>query len=515
MDKKIFSVFSRVLIISLLVKIIDVSKNLLIAYFLGVSNDADVYMAIISIPESVLIILGIDTLRGVVNSEFSSLNSRNEFLVVKESYQNLLRLVFWISVVLLVLLYLFRGSIIHIFYPGFNYEKFSAAIEISVVIFPVLAVRGISGLMQSLLNSQKRFYLPIGAQMFISILIIIFMFLPQIYNNFLFNLSYGYLVGNCIVVIILVAATYNSLSSFKLFLFRIDDVTKKVLRSSLAIIVLVIFNQLFNSSKNFFASYFGEGAISALSYAYALPALVTGLIFSSVFSVLLSNLSFSFSTDKRSVSKGIFFNSLVPIFYLVVPLASFLFVFGYDVLVLLYKRGGFDTAGINLTYKLFQWENMSMVAWVIQVLTLSLFLAKKKYGELSVIGCTVYTFGIFFNFLFSKLFGLYGLPIATFVTTLSGGLILLYRSREFFGRIQIYVKKLLIVVFSGIVTVGLLFLIKSLTYDYINKGFVIYSSYLISAFFIGLSLYIFICSIFKINYFWVFLKEKIFRIKIR
>lgn len=510
MDKKIFSVFSRVLIITVIVKIFDVSKNLLIAYFLGVSNDADVYMAIISIPESVLILLGIDTLRGVVNSEYSSLNTRSEPTVIKNSFQNLFKLLFWLSFIFLIIIYIFRGEIIRLFFPGFYGQKYLMASAIAIVIFPVFLLKGVSGLVQSLLNSYKRFYLPICVQMFISLSIIIFMFLPKFHDNFLYNLSYGYLIGNFISLFILIISTRLYFFPIRIFDFKFDKVTLKIIKSSFSILLLVICNQIFNSSKNFFASFYGEGAVSALSYASALPSLITALIFSSVFSVLLSNLSSSFSKDARIVTKKIYFNSLIPIFYIVIPLVSFLYVYGYDVLVLLYKRGGFNIEGIELTHKLFVWENLSMIGWIIQVLTLSLFLAKKKYVELSVIGCIMYLFGILLNFFLTKLQGLYGIPISSFVTNLVYGLILFYRSRVFFGRIRIYINKLLLILVSGTIAAVILYLFKYFTYNSISIIPILYLSYLFVSFIICFLVYASACSIFKIKYAETFMRERIF-----
>ena len=63
---------------------------------------------------------------------------------------------------------------------------------------------------------------------------------------------------------------------------------------------------------------------------------------------------------------------------------------------------------------------------------------------------------------------------------------------------------------AGFITVVFFYVVKLFTYTYISTAFLPYLSYLLAAFVIGLSFYIFICSLFKIKYFEVFVKEKIF-----
>ncbi|MCI0448510.1 MAG: hypothetical protein L0Y79_01840, partial [Chlorobi bacterium] len=52
--KDIYKVFSGVFLITILLKLLDIGKNLLIASKLGVSSHSDIYLSIISIPESLV-----------------------------------------------------------------------------------------------------------------------------------------------------------------------------------------------------------------------------------------------------------------------------------------------------------------------------------------------------------------------------------------------------------------------------------------------------------------------------
>ena len=73
--KKLLKIFSTIIFFYIVVKITDVTKNLVVASILGVSLDADVYLGVLNIPDILLILIGFDSIKGVLNSEFSSLKA--------------------------------------------------------------------------------------------------------------------------------------------------------------------------------------------------------------------------------------------------------------------------------------------------------------------------------------------------------------------------------------------------------------------------------------------------------
>ncbi len=344
---RLFKSFSRLFVIAVIVKIIDVVRNLVVASVLGVSGKADIYLGVISIPDSILIIAGFDTIRGVVNSEFSGLFSKGKKKEIWESFSNLLKIIVVSGLLFTFVLYIGRTFVIGLFLPGFSEEKKILAVSLTPIIFPIFFMKALIGLFQSVLNSHKNFYIPVLLLSLVSISVLISLLFPYFNNEVLFNLSFGNFLGNVFVCTGLGWLIFKIGGEINLKKIYIDTTTKHVLKSCFAILILVFFNQIYLSSKNFFASFCGEGAISSLNYSAAITNMIVILVFTTVFSVLVSDLSSSFATEKRIVSKKIFFNTLNTLFFIIIPLVVFISLNKEDILKLLYLRGNLDNVGID------------------------------------------------------------------------------------------------------------------------------------------------------------------------
>lgn len=452
MKKTILKYFSFIFIIVIAIKIIEIARSLIIASKLGVSESADIFLGLISIPDSLIVLVGIDSIKGVVNSEFSSEYAANQDFKMWVLFNKLTNIIFWLTLFLTILIIFFRSNLIGILLPGFTGIKKELAVSISLIIFPIFFLKSVVGIGHAILNSMKKFYFPVIINVIPSILMIISVFTPLIDNNLLFNLAWATLAGNLVIMLF----TYLKIKSlggyfrFKKDLFDID--TKRILKNCTAIILLLVFEQLFNLSKNIFASYYGDGAISILNYARAFPQTIIGLILATIFSVLLTNLSHIFSVEIKKKAKLLFTKVMLGLFFIIIPIIIISITNDSEILSILYLRGNFSIEGINNTLFPFRWEIISMFPNILYAIPIALFLAKKEYALLNKIGTSVYLIGIPANYLFTKFFGFYGIPIANFIIYGLYGSVLLYHSRFFWGRYKNEFSILFRLLISGILT---------------------------------------------------------------
>jgi putative peptidoglycan lipid II flippase len=498
---KSFRIFSRLFLIVLLIKTFDVFKNLVIASVLGVSSSADIYSAIIMIPDSLIVLLGLDTIRGVVNSEYAHSFTQGEKQKMWDSFNNLFNILFWISIVVVSLIILFNNILIDVLLPGFEGAKRERAIEISYIIFPVLFLKVFTGYFHSVYSAVKRFYFPVIAPVVIGILLLISILLPYYKNEAIFNLSFATLAGNMILFGLLISGLFKLNAYFKFKKPEIDEITRKVIRGSFSILLLVICNQLFLFSKNFFASFYGEGAISSLHYSGMITNVVVSMIFATFFTVLISDLSSLFSTEKRIIAKNLFLNTLTGLIYIIVPIIVFFIIYRERILALVYLRGNFTLEGIEMTIKPFLWDAMSLFTFILYIIPTTLYLAKKKYKLMTKIGSIVYLSGIVFNFIFTNIFGYWGIAVSVFITTGIYGSLLLYFSRSFIGKIAYFVKQVLTILACGIISFVILYILKLVFFDLFTsynflEMIIILSLNSLLAFLIFVSL----SMLFKINY---------------
>lgn len=494
-------IFSKLFLIVLFIKVFDVFKNLVIASILGVSSNADIYTALISIPDSLIVILGLDTIRGVVNSEYAHFNTIGKKEEMWRSFNNLFNILFLIAIVVVSAVILFNNFIISLLLPGFEGLKKEKAVEISYIIFPIIFLKIFIGYFHSVYNAVKNFYFPVIAPVVVGIALLISILLPYYNNDVIFNLSFGNLAGNVILFLLMTGGLIKLGATLRIHIIKVDEVTLKVLKGSLSILVLVICNQLYLFSKNYFASFYGEGAISSLHYSGTITSVIVSIVFATFFTVLISDLSSVFSNDQKVKAKRLFLNTFSSLIFIVIPVIIVFIVYDKEILSLVYLRGNFTTEGIEMTLKPFFWDALSLLTFILYIIPTTLYLAKKEYSLLTKIGSLVYLSGILLNYLLTDYFGYYAISMAAFFTTGIYGIILLFYSRKIIGRLGEYAINIMLIIFSGMLTYAIILILKNyfffqfISFQFGNLFFIVIINSLIT-----LSVFFGITYIFKVNF---------------
>ena len=287
-----------------------------------------------------------------------------------------------------------------------------------------------------------------------------------------------------------------------------DELTVKVLKGSLSILFLVICNQLFLFSKNYFASYFGDGAIAALHYSGSITSAIISMIFAVFFTVLISDLSTLFSSNKIKEAGNLFIKTTSVLLFGIVPVVVFFMVFAKEILSLVYLRGSFDVSGIEMTLKPFIWDALSLLTFVLYIIPTALYLAKKEYSLLTKIGSSVYLAGIIINYILSSYFGFYAISTATFITTGIYGALLFLFSGKVIGKDKKHYLTFFLLLISGGLLFLILFMLKNYIFaKYIQSGLENLLLVITVNLIIAAAVYYVITAVFKVNFAGDFLKK--------
>ena len=492
--------FSRLFLIVLAIKVFDVFKNLLIASVLGVTDNADIYNSLIIIPDSLIVLFGLDTIRGVVNSEFAHHHGKGRETELWNSFGNIFNLLFWIGISLVSIVMIFSPQVIGILLPGFTGQKKDLAVSISYIIFPILMLRVFTGYYHSVFNSVKKFYLPVTAPVIISLLLVISLFFPYFKNEVIYNLSFANLTGNLILLAVLTYGLFRLGAEFRIGKIHIDELTRTVIKGSSSILFLVVCNQIFLFSKNYFASFFGEGSISALHYSGTISSIVISLVFATFFTALISKLSSLFSDGKSDEALHLYMQTMKVLLFAVIPVVAFFLVYGKELLTLLYLRGQFDEEGLKMTMMPFYWDVLSLITFVLYIIPTAYFLALKDYKLLTKIGSAIYLGGTLLNYLLTDSLGFYGISVSNFFTTAAYGSLLLFFSLKSAAGCRNFLQKSLLILSGGTIVFALLHFLKSgfvdnlFPADTISLAIILALNAIIAAL-----LYLIIMSIFKTN----------------
>ncbi|MDQ3021690.1 MAG: polysaccharide biosynthesis C-terminal domain-containing protein [Bacteroidota bacterium] len=496
--KFLIKTFSLLFFISICVRFVDIFKNLLVASKLGVSDQADVFLAISALPDSLLILFGLDSIRGIVNSEYSYEINKNSELV-KQSLSNLFRILFFVGFIISILIVLFRNELINLLLPGFKGNRFALASSISLIILPVFFLKPVQSLIGSYYNVLKKYYYPVLVQVSISIFIIISVFFPHINGEILNNISYGFLLGN-IVLFLFIFFRKEVVENIKLsFNFKMDELTKKIIRNCIILLGVVMINQVYLYSRNFFVSYYSEGSVAALNYGSSIPMFISALTFNVVFGVLLNNLSNYHSNNAQYEARQLIKNTINSLIYIYIPIIIIFCVFKINILNILYLRGNFNETGIELTSLPFFWESISLIPFVFFIVIVAVYLGYKEYRKYSYIGVIIYSLGIIVNYLLTKYFGFYGVSIGSFIVNSLMAISLIYFANTIFKNLFKEFSDSFKLILIGITLTLLVVAIKSFILDiyFLKNGL---SCLLTGSIIVTILYYIFTIA-FKVNYF--------------
>ncbi len=499
--KKLLKIFSTIVLFYILVKITDVSKNLIVASILGVSLEADVYLGILNIPDILLILIGFDSIKGVLNSEFSSLKANESLDALWLSFSKLFMIFSILGLVFLGIFVLVKTTIVEALLPGFSGTKQVLAVNAFLIITPVFFLKIIYSLSQAVSNAFHKYYVPIIAPAIINFAIVGSLFIHPIHNSLVYNLAYGITIGNFLVICVMMY--FNMRLGAKFFTLNIkpDSITLKVLKGISIMVIMVIVNQLYFVSRNFYASFMADGSVSVLNYATMIPNLFSVSIFTVFFNVLLSETSTLIANYKLNEAKELFFNITFSIFYFILPIVATLLICRNNVLELIFLRGNFSRDNINLLLYPYFWEVLALIPYVIFISFVSLYLAAKKYALLSKIGVPIFIFGIFLNYFLSKWLGLYGISLSYFIISVIYAFLLFYFSKGIWGVTNNYIYQMIKMIMAGIISGFLVFFFHnyfSINYTE-NLSFRILYTMLI--FLIIFGLYYLLTHYFNVNYY--------------
>lgn len=194
--------------------------------------------------------------------------------------------------------------------------------------------------LQSVYNSFKNFVFPLIIQIVINVAMIASIIVPFYQGSIIYNLAFGLAAGNVLVAILLIVNIRSLKLNWQFPGFRLspDDVTKKIIRSSGSVFLVVFINQIYFYSRNVFASEYGEGAISSIAYASTFTGVLMMVVFNSVFNVLLSDIAEGYSYKKKIVTKEVYLNTLLSLLVIACPAVIFMLISGREIYAFLSAR---------------------------------------------------------------------------------------------------------------------------------------------------------------------------------
>lgn len=396
------------------VKIFGFINNLAIAYFFGQGAETDAFFAAIIIPTLVIgiFIAALENSIIPTYSEISDDQSKKSFV------GSLLVLSILVLLGLTILFIALRPIIIPYTTYGFDLNRQSLVLSLTLIAFWAIFFQGVSGIAISLLNANKKFALTSITGVIIPITMIIAMTAG---GGRITLLPIGLVIGAFLQSILLIAVLHKQLKPKLSFSWHPS--ISKTLHNFKYLIAGMIMVQLNPLVDQIMVSGQSAGALSALQYGWKIMDIPIVLIVMAGSRALLPYLSKDASNNLDELKKNLAFQIWL-IGPLMILFSILLIVFSKNIVSFMFQRGQFGLDDTVMTSGALFYYAFGLLPIALGVLIPRAFNALQKNSTLAKVTIFSVTANIVFNYIFINMFGYRGIALSTSAVSLCSVLIL-------------------------------------------------------------------------------------------
>ncbi len=354
--------------------------------------------------------------------------------------------------------------LVPVFAPGFAPKQTELAVHLTRITMAAFVLSMGHYMLSAVLSAKKLFY---GAQiaMLVYNAIVIALTIAFGKNQNLDLLTGIVVLGHFVqllVMILIVSRQFRFTFSFKC----IDADTKKLLLLTLPILLGNSIVQINNIVDKVLSSLFGDGAMSALSYSNTLNRFVTGVVITTLSTVIYPTLAEHYSEGKLGEFSNTFRKSISVGLIVLLPVSIITTLCASDIVKVVYERGSFGPEASGLTASALRFYGMMFVFSAIQEVTVRAFYSMKdtktplKTAALAILSNAI------MSFVFSRLLGmgLSGIALGTTLSTLLAAVLLLHALKKRVPELELSKLKysLIKIVSSAIVLLVVILILRKL-----------------------------------------------------
>ncbi|MGD9679084.1 MAG: murein biosynthesis integral membrane protein MurJ [Vulcanibacillus sp.] len=344
--KKIFSVTILLMGVTLFTKLISLVREILLAAQFGVSQQADIFVAVYTIPTIILTIAS-GAISAVLIPMIVNLRSQGEELRLKKLISSIFSLTALFMLLLTIALYFVIEPFVDVYVMGFSAEAKLYTIELFKIVIPALIAIGLISISSSILNAYHHFFTPSLGPVFYSLgIIIALLFFSEQYG--VQSLIIGYAIGVVAQLIILLTVIIKKGISFNLRIWFNEDLK----RFSLLILPFVISIGVFQLNTivdKMMASTLPEGNLAALNYAFRITQLPLSIFVGAMVLPLFPVIAENIGNNNIAGAKKILAQSNRLLGILLLPVMGIYIVLARPIIAIVYQRGEFDFNALETT----------------------------------------------------------------------------------------------------------------------------------------------------------------------
>ncbi len=415
-------------------------RNMVLAYALGSGIRNDTFSTANVMPNIIFELLMGGILGSVIIPVYVQYLAERNDDEARYMISNLTNIIFVFAAVISLLGAIFSPFLVHLI----TIREPSKATPLMIMFFRVFAFQimfyALAAVFSSVLNSHRRFTIPMAAPIFNNIVVIatvIGLYLPFSKSNPQFALT-ALAVGTTagVVAMAVVQIPYvikAGLGVHPVFNLR-HSAVKQVAKLGLPMLGFAATVQLNNYVIYMLLQEYKGGAMAygnSLAF-FQLPYAIFAVSVATAIFPELSRFANSkdFASFKNTLSLGLRSTS-----FIVIPSAVFIGVMAKPIIALTLQHGKFDAAGTEITAAMLSAFAVALLSFSLYNVLTRVYYSLQDTKTPMKVGAISIPLQIVFNFLFIKIFGVWGLPLSYAVALTFGVVIQLYILKRKIGPI--------------------------------------------------------------------------------
>jgi putative peptidoglycan lipid II flippase len=418
-----------VTILTIIGLVLNFLSNMVIAMMFGARTDMDVFLAATTVPDLITSILSsaLNFTFIPVFAEYRA-NEPAEGWKVVSSFINL-SLIF--TVLMCVMGMSMAEPLTRILVPGFTQDKVTAAANLFRWLLPLIVFTIVNSLMASVYYSDHRFIAPTLNKVISPIITMIYVFL---FHRTLSTKS---------LILAMVTAAFMQTVILAVGFFKKRDYhysfsfdhkhpgVIKIFKLMTPLVLGMIVYRAVPVFDRYFLSGLPVGSISHIGYAMKLITALSTVIVSGISVAIFPTMARYQAEGKMRELKNLMSKGLRMLFFISLPTAIFLGVFGKSVVKLVYERGAFTAIDTLAVYYCFSAYVIALPATVVGTVLGQGFYVLKDTMTIALIGVGEMVLYIFLCYTLLPRLGYLAIPTAFAVQlnlgAMTNGLVLRYK----------------------------------------------------------------------------------------
>lgn len=394
-------------VLTLLAKLFGFAEKIVLAYFFGTSEITDVYFSSLAFFMSAVFI---------AKELLSPTLVPNLVKAIKESEKDasdLFRIFSYIllllGVIISFLFYAFSGRISGIIAPGFSLDTRQMQSDFIQACVPYFGISMVSIIFIFTLQAHKRFLQASAVEVLYKLVLLVL--LTVLASGMGIRAISLALCGSSLLSLMMMYVVTPSRGViFSKTTVKLNSYFGKTVSLMPPIVIGVVFSHISGLIDNMFASTFPEGSLSQLSFAKKLIDTIILLGPIAIITVLYPNLA-QYHENSRKF-KFLLNRSLRVVLFVAVPLTFILLFSGRNMIAIVFQHGSFSDASTSSTFAAFSVYSFGLIALACEPIIVHAYFAKMDIKTPIKWGIICVLLNILLTFIFIKIFGFIGIPLA-------------------------------------------------------------------------------------------------------